>query len=110
MKSTKKENYLILEDERNDAKHFANFINGLLDKFKSDNLVINIQKYGKLTLNELLSFLKPSQAHYKNKKSFIIVNDTIIIDDVPAELRVVPTLQEAEDVIQMEEIERDLGF
>jgi hypothetical protein len=29
---------------------------------------------------------------------------------VPEELLVVPTLTEAEDIIQMEEIERDLGF
>ncbi|RRO22842.1 ribonuclease Z [Flavobacteriaceae bacterium 14752] len=110
MQSIKKDNYIILRDEKDDAKEFANFIDGLLDQFKSDNLVIDILKYGKLTLDELLAYLKPSLKHYKNKKSFIIVNDTIVIDDVPEELKVVPTLQEAEDMIQMEEIERDLGF
>lgn len=101
---------MILKDERDDPKDFAEFIESLLKKFEDQNLIIDIQKYGKLTLEELLSFLKPSVKHYKNGKSFIIINDTIIIDDVPEELRVVPTLQEAEDMIQMEEIERDLGF
>lgn len=110
MQSIKKDNYIILKDEKDDPKAFAHFIHGLLDQFKSDNLVIDILKYGKLTLDELLAYLKPASKHYKNKKSFIIVNDTIVIDDVPEELRVVPTLQEAEDMIQMEEIERDLGF
>ena len=110
MQSIKKENYIILKDEKDNPKDFANFIYGLLDQFQSDNLVIDILKYGKLTLDELLTYLKPSLKHYKNNKSFIIVNDTIVIDDVPEELRVVPTLQEAEDMIQMEEIERDLGF
>jgi len=110
MKSTKKDNCLILEDEKNNAKDFADFISTLLKKFENENLVIDLLKYGKLTLEELLNFLKPSIEHYKNGKSFVIVNDTIIIDDVPEELRVVPTLQEAKDLIQMEEIERDLDF
>lgn len=110
MESIQKDNCLILKDEKNDPKDFANFIESLLIKFNNQNLIIDIQKYGKLTLEELLCFLKPSIKHYKNDKSFIIINDTIVIEDVPEELRVVPTLQEAEDIIQMEEIERDLGF
>ena len=55
-------------------------------------------------------FLKLSNRHRKNKHSFVIANDAINIDRVPDELVVVPTLREAEDIIQMEEIERDLGF
>jgi hypothetical protein len=47
---------------------------------------------------------------YRHKKSFIILNSNIDIDTISEELRVVPTLQEAEDMIQMEDIERDLGF
>ena len=31
-------------------------------------------------------------------------------DEVPEEIIVVPTLQEARDIIEMEEIERDLGI
>jgi len=105
MESIQKDNCLILKDERDNPKDFAAFIDSLLKKFKDQNLVIDIQKYGKLTLEELLCFLEPSIKHYKNGKSFIIE-----IDSVPEEIRVVPTLQEAEDMIQMEEIERDLGF
>lgn len=110
MESIKKENCIILKDEKDNPKDFANFIHSILVKFKNDNLIIDLQKYGTLKLDELLSFLKPSLEHYQNQKSFVIINDTIVIDDVPEELRVVPTLQEAEDMIQMEEIERDLGF
>jgi hypothetical protein len=110
MESIQKDNCLILKDERDNPKDFAAFVDSLLVKFQNENLIIDINKYGKLTLEELLSFLKPSMKHYKNEKSFIIINDTIVIDDVPEELRVVPTLQEAEDMVQMEEIERDLGF
>jgi hypothetical protein len=110
MESIQKENCLILKDEKDDPRGFAEFVESLLIKFENQNLIIDIQKYGELTLEQLLSFLKPSMKHYQKGKSFVILNDTINIDHVPEELRVVPTLQEAEDTIQMEEIERDLGF
>lgn len=110
MKITQKENYLILEDEKDDVKSFASFLDYKYDTIKNDNLVIDILKYGQLSLEELLSFLELSDKHRTAGKSFVIVNDTINIDSVPDELAVVPTLREAGDLIQMEEIERDLGF
>lgn len=110
MKVTEKENYLILEDEKNNVKEFASFLEYVHKDYKDQNLIVDILKYGTLELEELLSFLKLSDKHRKNKKSFVLVNDTINIDRVPEELIVVPTLREAEDIIQMEEIERDLGF
>ena len=110
MNVIEKDNYKILQDEKDDVKDFISFLKSIHGKFKDDNLVIDILKYGELQLQELLSFLDLSNDHRKNKKSFVIANDTINIDDVPEELIVVPTLQEAEDIIQMEEIERDLGF
>lgn len=111
MKITDKKNYSILEDDKNDVKGFSNYLeNHTYKHIKDKHLVIDLSKYGKLTLEELLTFLKLSNTHRKKKKSFVIVNDTIHIDDVPDELAVVPTLQEAADLIQMEEIERDMGF
>jgi hypothetical protein len=40
----------------------------------------------------------------------VIVTDRVDFDEMPDEIVVVPTLQEAYDIIEMEEIERDLGF
>lgn len=110
MKVVEKENYKILRDQKENVKDFASFLESIHDSLKNDNLVVDILKYGQLELEELLAFLPLSIKHRKNKKSFVIVNDTINIDRVPEELIVVPTLLEAEDIIQMEEIERDLGF
>ena len=42
--------------------------------------------------------------------SFVIVFDGLNFDDVPDEIIIVPTLEEAKDVIEMENIEKDLGF
>ena len=110
MISEKKNNYILLRDEKDDAKKFSDFIGSIHHQFENDNLVIDLLKYGELKLDELLSYLDISNHHRSNKKSFIIVNDTINIDEVPEELNVVPTLIEAQDMVNMEELERELGF
>ncbi len=110
MKRTKKENYLILEDEKENVKDFAGYLSQVYSDIKNNHLVINILKYGELSLGELLAFLPLSNKHRKAKKSFVLVNDTINIDPVPDEMVVVPTLHEAKDILKMEEIERDMGF
>ncbi len=80
------------------------------EKYKGQNVVLNLLKYEDLDLPQLLLFLKTSDLHRKTKQSFVIVNDALEIEEIPFEMIVVPTLQEAEDIIEMEEIERDLGF
>ena len=105
-----KQNYIIVRDEKEDVSDFALYLMKNQDKFSNKNVVVDLLKYGELTLHELLEFLKLSDSHRKSGHSFVIVNDTINIDSVPEEINVVPTLQEAEDLISLEEIERDLGF
>jgi hypothetical protein len=50
----------------------------------------------------------------KNKQekntSFVLINAAINLDDLPEHINIVPTLQEAEDILEMEAIERELGF
>jgi hypothetical protein len=111
MKIDNHENYVVLEDEKDDIEDFASFIERQVpSKYKGQNVVLNLLKYNELELPQLLKFLKTSNLHRKTKQSFVIVNDAIDIDEVPFEMIVVPTLQEAGDIIEMEEIERDLGF
>ncbi len=79
-------------------------------KLKTENLILNLFSLEGLTANDLLEFLQLSNTHRGAKHSFVIVTDKVSYDDVPEELMVVPSLQEAHDVIEMEEIERDLDF
>ena len=72
--------------------------------------MIDLLKYTHITLEELLELVVLSTRHRAAKNSFVIVNNSINPDDIPDEMIVVPTLQEAADIIEMEEIERDLGF
>jgi hypothetical protein len=46
----------------------------------------------------------------KGQKNLIIVISDLDYNAVPDTLTVVPSILEAHDIIEMEEIERDLGF
>ncbi|MEM7186032.1 MAG: ribonuclease Z [Bacteroidota bacterium] len=103
--------YTVLGDERDNASDFASYLERIVpDQFETHNLVIDLLKYDALELDELLKFLKISNYVRSTKHSFVIVNNAVDVDDVPFELILVPTLQEAADIVEMEEIERDLGF
>lgn len=111
MKIEKHDNYVIISDEQDDVKKFASYLEYIIPKeFENEHLIIDLCKYDLLELTELLYFLKLSTYHRSTKHSLVFVNRAINPDDIPAEIIVVPTVQEAEDIIEMEEIERDLGF
>ncbi|KQC33874.1 ribonuclease Z [Nonlabens sp. YIK11] len=110
MTSKVTDKYTLLKDDHDDVCDFANFLTRIHDKFIDVNLVIDISKYDEMSLQDLLCFLTLSNTHRAEKKSLVIINSAIPSGDIPDEIIVVPTLQEAEDIIEMEEIERDLGF
>ncbi len=73
-------------------------------------IIINLTTLNKLNSEEIIEFLEISNIHRKSKHSFVLVNNTIDVEETPDEINVVPTLQEAFDIIEMEEMERDLGL
>ncbi|ARV13397.1 ribonuclease Z [Gilvibacter sp. SZ-19] len=103
--------FLLLTDDYNDPKDFADFLTREVPKSYGDkNLVIELTKYADFTLGHLLHFLKVSNEHRAKKLSFVMICTDVPVDDIPFEMVVVPTLTEAADIIEMEAIERDLGF
>jgi len=111
MKISVQDNYTILRDDRTNVRAFANYLERIVpDRFEEHNLIIDLLKYEKLGLPQLLEFLKLSNYQRSTKHSFVIVNSAIEIDDIPFEMTVVPTLLEAGDIVEMEEIERNLGI
>ncbi len=91
------------------AKFLIN-LNEAYSKLKNDHIIINLFSFPKLIGSDVLEFLELSNIHKKARKSFVLVTDVVSYDEVPNEICVVPTIQEAKDVIEMEEIERDLEF
>jgi hypothetical protein len=110
MKITNKDNYIILQSEKEDIAEFVKYLTKNHSDFKKDNVVIDIIKYDALSQQELLLFLEISNMHRSQKRSFVIVNDKINLEGIPEELILAPTLLEAGDIIGMEELERELGF
>lgn len=110
MISEKYDNYILLVDEHDDIEGFAHFLERIYDQFKGVNLIIDLLKYENATLMNLICYLKLSNKHRATKQSFVIVNTALSRDEIPDELLVVPTITEAEDVINLEEMERELGF
>ncbi len=72
--------------------------------------MVNLFSFDKLGINDILEFLDLSNTHKAGGQSFVLVTDKLSYDEIPEEISVVPTLQEAKDLIEMEEIERDLDI
>ena len=79
-------------------------------KLVHDHLILNLFSLNAFSSNDVLEFLDISKKHKNNGKSFVLVTDRVSYDEVPSEISLVPTIQEAKDFIEMEEIERDLGL
>ncbi|MDC0177039.1 hypothetical protein OAJ14_02650 [Polaribacter sp.] len=110
MQIEKKENFTIISPDENS---FTAFYDAFLIEEKKrpkENIIIRISKNINITTEEFLLFLNIGIQKKENGTSFVIVNSAIDIDDFPESFNVTPTLQEAEDIIEMEAIERELGF
>jgi hypothetical protein len=103
-------NISIITQEKASIVELVKKLQIIYSRFKNDNIIINLTTLKPLSVEDLIEFLQISNQHRKAKQSFVIVTDKIHNDHTPDELIIVPTLQEAYDIIEMEEIERDLGF
>lgn len=110
MKVDQKANHTIIKDTKEDCELFLEKLTKELSVFKSQNVIIDLSHNSKVNNAVVKQFVAVSKLHKKNKKSFVIVAKDIDFTAVPASLTVVPTILEAKDIIEMEEIERDLGF
>lgn len=100
----------IITQEKTTIVEFVNGIESKYDSLKNDNIIINLFSLKQISVEDIHEFLLLSKKHKIAKRSFVIVNDKIAYDDVSSQITIVPTLQEAYDLVEMEEIERDLGF
>jgi hypothetical protein len=103
-------NISIITQEKSTIVELIKKLQSIYPKFKNNNIIIVLTTLNKLGLNDIIEFLQLSNMHRANKQSFVIVSNTIELDIVPDEIVVVATTQEAYDIIEMEEMERDLGF
>ncbi|WP_299528767.1 ribonuclease Z [Ulvibacterium sp.] len=103
-------NITLVYQENISLKSFLENLTKSYQKIKNDNIIINLFSFSELTSGEVLEFLELSNTHRASKKSFVLVTNQVSYDEVPDEICLVPTLQEAYDIVEMEEIERDLDL
>lgn len=110
MKVDHKAHAVILKDTQGDLASFILKVTQQYKTFEKQNITIDLLSYKALTNTDLELFLPLAEQHTNAQKSFVIVADAIDFNAVTEALIVVPSLLEAHDIIEMDEITRDLGF
>lgn len=107
---SKNDDTSIVTNEKMSVSDFIKNFKEAYSGIQNDHIIINLFSINKLSVDDLLEFLPISNAHRERNKSFVVVATGVSYDKLPDELEVVPSLQEANDIVEMEEIERDLDF
>ncbi len=97
-------NYKVIKPSTIEVKSLTEAI---LDNLKY-NIILDVENLSisEKEIQELYNFYIKNNT---NGTSFVIINKEISLDNLPDELNVVPTFQEATDLINLEEMMRDLG-
>lgn len=106
MEISQKENYTLARIDQTTHDQLEQQWEGL----KTNHLVVEVSENLNIDNSKISLFLNIASDFKTNGMSFVVIKSGIDIDDFPENLNIVPTLQEAEDVLEMEAIERDLGF
>ncbi|EKT3965142.1 ribonuclease Z [Flavobacterium psychrophilum] len=109
MKVEEKGHTTIVKDTQGDLTSFLLKLDHEVS-FNDKNLIVDLSSYKSLTTKDILLFDPFYKKHAKYKKSFVIVVSEFDFNANTKKIVVVPSVLEANDIIEMEEIERDLGF
>jgi len=110
MEITTKEAYIVFRtDEKSKFKEILKRFEELKATYKESNIIINLSD---TIVNEieLELFKEISIEKANNGTSFVIVKKGMDMDKLSDNLVVVPTLQEAIDIIEFDEMTRSLDF
>ncbi|WP_299017788.1 hypothetical protein [uncultured Polaribacter sp.] len=110
MQIINKDNYLLITSEENS---FTAFYNALVEEkvnWITQHTIVEISGDLKVNPKDFSLFLDIAKEKKDLKTSFVVVYKDVDVDEISEETNIVPTLQEAEDLLEMENIERELGF
>lgn len=110
MKVITKGHTIIIKDTEGDIAAFSEKVINQYNSFKEHNLILDVSHDKSVDLKSIRLFSDLIKKHKKEKKSLVLVVENIDFNKVPQSIVVVPTQLEAHDLIEMDEIERDLGF
>ncbi|WP_196891738.1 ribonuclease Z [Aureivirga marina] len=108
MKLNKTEKYIQITSETTDFSDFYTNFTKDFQNTESDNVIIDLLSIKNIEVKNIELFINIAEKHHENGTSFVVISKDLNIDELPDEVNVVPTLIEAIDVIDMEEMQRDL--
>ena len=106
----KLEDITLLKCTENTVSDFFIVFKEKYSNFECANLIIDFSDLKGVKTESITLFSKFSEKHRQAGTSFVIIVNGVDFDSLPDEIITVPTLQEAQDIIEMEKIERDLKF
>ena len=107
-----KDNTLTITYEQSDTIgcSFRDEIKIKQKKFSFKNIILDLSPMKNVLSKHLKDFVELAIYHKQfNNKSFVVVAGPIGLKLLPNGINVVPTINEAYDTIEIEDIERDLG-
>lgn len=111
MKIDTHENFIIVKENINNFEDFITSLNPKSNiQLSGKNIIIDLLEFDEFSLEKLSLFSELATIFRKYNNSFVIVNNQINLNEIPDDILVVPSLQEAEDIVEMETIERELGM
>ena len=111
MKIDTHENFIIVKENINNFEDFITSLNPKSNvQLSGKNIIIDLLEFDGFSLEKLSLFSELATIFRKSNNSFVIINNQINLNEIPDDILVVPSLQEAEDIVEMETIERELGM
>lgn len=110
MQIEKNKNYILISSDENLFDEFYKLFTSLEQEFIDKHIIIQFSNNINTTKEDYLLFLEMAERKKKKGTSFAVVNTSENIDNFPDYFNIVPTLQEAIDILEMEAMERELGF
>ena len=110
MKSEEKDGYILFTSQEESFKEFYDYFTVNHKNLTENNVIIDLSSKLKVQSSEISLFLYYADLHQKSGTTFVLIYPSVDVDSFPETFNIVPTLVEAEDVLEMENIQRDLGF
>lgn len=113
MRIEKKGNTAVIYQESNDpkGKDFRVAVKAQYKTLQDKNIILVLTELRYVNAKDIKEFRELANFHKSNaQKSFVFVTGPLFLKLLPEDLVTVPTINEAFDTIEIEEIERDLGY
>ena len=110
MKFEIKDTTVIIYQNKQISSDFFKSFDFNYHKFHFNNIILIIDETQNSEPDFVNMVFKLTKSHQLHKKTFVVVAPKWSQSDISEDIVCVPTLQEALDLIEMDEMQRDLGF